>query len=623
MDEKGISNNLDMQLDRVYRNTLLQVHDLESPDGFFRGNCANLTEEELDQLGFHTPQIQEIQLGREAGVDVSEYAKDFYNWKQMREIRRGLEQRVDVRLYKNPLFSSGQMRQIRMGLNDGLDVSVYADLMYSVTDMKSIRESLLSEIYTDNDKGYGKKTIDEATGIIMHISDDYLTAYVTLPRKKEEITMADVMVALTRNGIRGDLIEPNVPRIGTEESFQRPIPIMEGKRVVRGKDGYFDFFFDLPNKKPLQLQKDGTLDITPFFRVKKAEVGQVLVMYHYAEHGTEGCTVTGVPIRGASGRDLPELQLDGSVSYNYLNGKYEAEIEGIPRYSAVTDTLWISQIHEIMGNVRKDAGEVHVEGDVHVLGTVEPGAKISATGSIYIEGQVINGILDAGQDIVVRGDVEGKQSRLWAKGNVYAMGYLGAQIEANGDVKGNFFQDCIIHSYGAVEGIGSNSRILGGRIFAAKSIAIDNVRKNGDKNATVSVGDQLWIEEVCLKYETELEQMNSLVEQLESARKSVESVLPSQALEGNDAYKKTMQSLEERKAQKRELEQKLQMMERIKKNLGDGFIRVDGKIEGMMMISVGGVRTPLPSTMGPYTFTQKQVQSIQMSIIKEARDKKS
>ena len=104
MDEKGISNNLDMQLDRVYRNTLLQVHDLESPDGFFRGNCANLTEEELDQLGFHTPQIQEIQLGREAGVDVSEYAKDFYNWKQMREIRRGLEQRVDVRLYKNPLL---------------------------------------------------------------------------------------------------------------------------------------------------------------------------------------------------------------------------------------------------------------------------------------------------------------------------------------------------------------------------------------------------------------------------------------------------------------------------------------------------------------------------------------
>ena len=85
------------------------------------------------------------------------------------------------------------MRQVRMGLNDGLDVSVYADLMYSVTDMKSIRESLLSEIYTDNDKGYGKKTIDEATGIIMHISDDYLTAYVTLPRKPVEITIPDFL----------------------------------------------------------------------------------------------------------------------------------------------------------------------------------------------------------------------------------------------------------------------------------------------------------------------------------------------------------------------------------------------------------------------------------------------
>lgn len=59
---------------------------------------------QLANNGFTSGQIEEIEAGAQAGVDISVYA--------------------------NKEFLAIQMRQIRLGLEEGLDVSVYADEMY-------------------------------------------------------------------------------------------------------------------------------------------------------------------------------------------------------------------------------------------------------------------------------------------------------------------------------------------------------------------------------------------------------------------------------------------------------------------------------------------------------------
>jgi len=129
---------------------------------------------------FNEEQQEQIKLGVEAGVNVSEYAKidtyskanipprelgmgevheiehksTLFNAAQMEQIRLGLMENVDTDMYsvveyilfpsgnasKFPLFSAEQMKQIRLGMLDGIDVSLYAKRSNDLSRMVLLRE---------------------------------------------------------------------------------------------------------------------------------------------------------------------------------------------------------------------------------------------------------------------------------------------------------------------------------------------------------------------------------------------------------------------------------------------------------------------------------------------------
>lgn len=80
------------------------------------------------QKEFLAIQMHEIRLGMLAGVDVSCYAKPEYDWFQMEEIREGLKSGVDITKFASPELPYDKMRQIRRGLEDGIDLSAYTRL---------------------------------------------------------------------------------------------------------------------------------------------------------------------------------------------------------------------------------------------------------------------------------------------------------------------------------------------------------------------------------------------------------------------------------------------------------------------------------------------------------------
>lgn len=55
---------------------------------------------------------EQIELGLENNLDVSIYAKSYFNWMQMREVRIGLENNVDVTIYAKSTFNYFQMKEI-------------------------------------------------------------------------------------------------------------------------------------------------------------------------------------------------------------------------------------------------------------------------------------------------------------------------------------------------------------------------------------------------------------------------------------------------------------------------------------------------------------------------------
>lgn len=120
--------------------------------------------------GFTPDQINEIEQGLDAGLDVSIYAKTCflaiqmrqirkalmenlpikeyaipeYDWFQLEEIREGLRSYIDVKKYASPDIPYDKMRQIRKGLEHGVDLSKYIDLDAGV--IRQLRKSMISQV---------------------------------------------------------------------------------------------------------------------------------------------------------------------------------------------------------------------------------------------------------------------------------------------------------------------------------------------------------------------------------------------------------------------------------------------------------------------------------------------
>ena len=91
---------------------------------------------------FNLQQMHQMELGINADVDISMYAKLQFNAKQMEQIREGLEEGIDVSKYTNNYFNADQMKEIKQGLISGVDVSKYDDFRFNSLQMKFIRKGL-------------------------------------------------------------------------------------------------------------------------------------------------------------------------------------------------------------------------------------------------------------------------------------------------------------------------------------------------------------------------------------------------------------------------------------------------------------------------------------------------
>lgn len=89
-------------------------------------------------------QMHEIRLGMEAGFDVSIYASPEFDWFQMEEIRKGMEDGVDYRLYANPALDYSKMRQIRKGLRDGINLLEFQKLDAGI--LKELRKGIKHKV---------------------------------------------------------------------------------------------------------------------------------------------------------------------------------------------------------------------------------------------------------------------------------------------------------------------------------------------------------------------------------------------------------------------------------------------------------------------------------------------
>ncbi|MCH5267963.1 MAG: DUF342 domain-containing protein [Lachnospiraceae bacterium] len=174
---------------------------------------AGMNMNQLEEQGYTRDQIDEILMGREAGLDttiyenteyfaiqmrqirlglaqglaVESYASLEYDWFQMEEIREGLSGNVDITGYASPDISYDRMREIRKGLQNKIDLSPYKQLQAGVLHQlrKALEEKVNIVPYVK--QGYNQEQLEEIRlalkqGIHM---DDYLSTEYIGPSLRE------------------------------------------------------------------------------------------------------------------------------------------------------------------------------------------------------------------------------------------------------------------------------------------------------------------------------------------------------------------------------------------------------------------------------------------------------
>ena len=144
--------------------------------------------------------------------------------------------------------------------------------------------------------------IDIEKYIEVFISDDEMTADIFMSPEMASfnLTIEEIVDFAYERGVKYGIDENIIIKALEEKNFGDMIIFASGTYPKEGKDGYYDYKFDInatkKRNKPVIL-KDGTADYKNIELIQCVRAGDVLAEYFSAVQGENGCTVTGKTIK--------------------------------------------------------------------------------------------------------------------------------------------------------------------------------------------------------------------------------------------------------------------------------------------------------------------------------------
>ncbi len=360
--------------------------------------------------------------------------------------------------------------------------------------LKRIQDVLESELeepilITDEFEEYDRSK-DEY--IKVHISKDRLEAYLTItfPPIGPEITIDDIMYNLYSRGIVFGIDKEKIKRIVQNKIYLEREIIAQGIEPIYGDDAQIVYEVDTEvSSEPLILE-DGSVDFRQMNLLKTVEKDQLLAVKIPARKGVDGKDVMGNVI-DSTGKDRPLPK--GKFTYQSEDGlSLYAEVGG--RIVREKDKLNVENILAITGDIDFSTGNIEFGGDIAISGDILTGFRVQSDGDIRVKG-VIEGaevISRKGSIIVGRGVVGQDKARLLAALDVKAEFINEALIEAGRDVEvGEYIMNSIISAGNEVRAIKGRGSIIGGKVYAEKSIEAKIVGSASNIKTDIKVGGKI------------------------------------------------------------------------------------------------------------------------------------
>lgn len=416
--------------------------------------------------GLRGVSIREIQEGLEKGLDVSCYAKIDFNWHQMREIRLGMENRIDVSNYANSMYDWQQMHEIRLGLENGIDISSYHTLMYTAADMRKKRLAIQENgivISSEDPTHY-----DAFEDISITVSSDEMEAFIYVS-DSSRLSKSHIMKALQFSGIKRGILEQEIDRLLKGKVRDATVMVAKGKPATEGPDGWYEYFFKTDLDRQPKLLPDGSVDFSEIEWFEFVQAGQQIAVYHDAEQGMAGFTVTGREIPPRKGRECSVLTGTGFTLMEDQR-TYTANVSGRIELNGnridIDKTLNIEEVSLATGNVTFD-------GNIYITGNVSVGVEIQATGDIVVNGYVESATIESTEgSVFVKQGVNGNGvGYIKAAQNVESNFFESCKVYAGNTIQAGYCLNCDLYSENKIIVTGKNGQLAGGTAYA--KIAMD------------------------------------------------------------------------------------------------------------------------------------------------------
>ncbi len=447
---------------------------------------------------FRGAAIREICQGLEDGLDPAIYAKIDFSWRQMREIRLGLEKRLNVEIYANPLFDWKQMREIRLGLEAGIDVSSYRSFMYTAADMKRMREEIVSS-FLEGILSPTKVETDYERFSIFTSADQMESMIEIKCSESETVSREEVMHALERQGITYGILEEAVDELLEKKRYNVSVVIAKGKLPTKGEDGWYEFFFHTENKKKPNILPDGSADYKNIQWFEMVEKGQKIAVYHSAQSGEDGYTVTGKKLPALYGQEKNvltgegfELQPDRKTYVAAVDGRIELLGE---------NQIYISKML-VLDEVTATSGNIDFDGCIYVKGNVGAGSVIKASQDIVIYGFVEAATIQCEGDIVIgSGANGGGEGLIKAGGRINGQFFEAIHVISGENIYANYCLNCLLQAGDSIMINGKKGMLAGGYAQAAFQLKVHQL----GNHIGIETNVQLGIDSVVLQKKAALE----------------------------------------------------------------------------------------------------------------------
>ncbi len=373
---------------------------------------------------------------------------------------------------------------------------VAEDVVKSIEEIKKMLEGLQKEekLLAHRPAAPEKEAEDDSpycikNGAYIKTSDDGMKAWIYLnpPKPGEDFYDSNRINEFIREHkiVRG-LHRSNIAAIARKHVYEREILIAEGKDPVIGADGYFEWYFDISDKKKPREREDGTVDYTSMSELSNVETGDKVAVYHPAVASENGYDIFGKEIQAKPSKDLPQLKGRGFANDEDPN-VYVATMSG--KISYQNGRIDIKNVHEIQGDVDLIVGKVEFFGDIHITGNVGAGVVIRASRNITVDGVVESASLYAGGDVVLVRGIQGNgKGSVVAKGDVCAEFVEYANIEAGGNVHSNSFINSSVFAEGVVNAEGKNGVIVAGNVRGLLGVNAVTIGSETEAKTTVGAG---------------------------------------------------------------------------------------------------------------------------------------